>query len=423
MIVNYRAGTWQVLSGQSRNPSPPSAPRTVAAGTEDGQSTVTWAAPLATGGSAITGFTIVATPTNGTGLVVNKTAAAGAVSVVVDELINDIGYTFTVRAANVVGSSSAGTATATPTGTWTKPIKYENCGVPLGVGSDVRTPVTLTVEGTYTGTKTFNTADTTYTNMEFRYANFNIKKGGITFQSCKFIGSPSFNNGFLLDTSGVLVTGSPCKFYDCEIDGNGTQGNPDGTVAGNGYAALISSRLVQSGHQFHRCVFRRAKDLCKLPSNGTNTGNYWWNKCWIGEHIATYSGATITSHSDATQHDGGLGLRNFAMTGCVIDISDRVGGNAAIQSTTAPQFGNCLWHKNWIYTAAIYHMNGAIYTIQGMTNRFINNRFGLGCTTSPYTVGWAPANWTEWAGNVWDATGNTRISGVLTAVTAGQAVT
>lgn len=113
------AGTGAVSNTATATPalSVPTAPRTLAAtGSENGQSTLTWLAPLSNGGAAITDYKVeykLATePTTWTifpdGTSTNLTAT-------VTGLTNFLSYNFRVSAINSVGTSTASnTATATP---------------------------------------------------------------------------------------------------------------------------------------------------------------------------------------------------------------------------------------------------------------------------------------------------------------------
>jgi hypothetical protein len=104
--------------------SPPGAPTGVSATPGDGQADVSWTAPSADGGSAITGYTAASSPGN-------LTCATAGLSCTVTGLTNGTPYTFTVTATNAVGPgpASAPSNSVTPSGPVTVP------GAPTGVSA------------------------------------------------------------------------------------------------------------------------------------------------------------------------------------------------------------------------------------------------------------------------------------------------
>ena len=82
----------------------PTAPRNVIATAGYGTATVSWTAPLANGGTGITGYTVIASP-GGQGC-----TTPGALSCTVMGLTPGTSYTFAVTATNLVGTGPAGTS-------------------------------------------------------------------------------------------------------------------------------------------------------------------------------------------------------------------------------------------------------------------------------------------------------------------------
>jgi hypothetical protein len=84
--------------------SPPSQPLAVSAIAGDSSAQVYWFAPLSTGGSPITNYSVTASSGGGT------CSTTGALTCTVGGLVNGSPYTFTVVAANSVGPGPASTA-------------------------------------------------------------------------------------------------------------------------------------------------------------------------------------------------------------------------------------------------------------------------------------------------------------------------
>lgn len=85
---------------------PPAAPKKVLATTKSGAITVKWTAPT-TGGSAITGYAVACTSTDG-GAALSATAAATAKTVTISGLPSNKTYSCKVTASNAKGTSPAG---------------------------------------------------------------------------------------------------------------------------------------------------------------------------------------------------------------------------------------------------------------------------------------------------------------------------
>jgi len=102
----------------------PGAPTGVSATAGNAQATVTFAAPVSNGGSAITGYTVISSPGG-------FTATGSTSPITVTGLTNGTAYTFTVTATNANGTSPASSASnsATPSAPSTVP------GTPTGISA------------------------------------------------------------------------------------------------------------------------------------------------------------------------------------------------------------------------------------------------------------------------------------------------
>ncbi|MCL6605397.1 MAG: S-layer homology domain-containing protein [Paenibacillus sp.] len=135
-----KAGNLGGLSGESNSASAtpatvPGAPTNVSAVAGNGQAIISFSAPADNGGSAITGYEVIASPGN-----ILMTGSASPI--IITGLTNGTSYTFTVKAINGEGSSaSSGASNAiipiSPTGGSTDPVPVPTTPPQSGTGVDV----------------------------------------------------------------------------------------------------------------------------------------------------------------------------------------------------------------------------------------------------------------------------------------------
>jgi sugar lactone lactonase YvrE len=87
----------------------PNAPTSVSALSGNGQAVVSFTAPVGNGGTAVTSYTVTATPVGGGTAVI---ASGSSSPITVTGLTNGTAYTFTVKATNSVGTGSASSASS-----------------------------------------------------------------------------------------------------------------------------------------------------------------------------------------------------------------------------------------------------------------------------------------------------------------------
>jgi len=112
----------QVSHSFTVNPVAPDAPTIGTAVAGDTQASVAFTAPVNTGGSAITGYTVITSPAD-----VGPVNGASS-PIVVTGLTNGVGYTFTVTAENVAGSGPLSVASNSVTPAATQTITFNNPG-------------------------------------------------------------------------------------------------------------------------------------------------------------------------------------------------------------------------------------------------------------------------------------------------------
>jgi len=167
----------------------PGAPTGVIATAGNTQASVTFSAPVSTGGSSITGYTVISNSSGGT----DSNAGTTALTHTVTGLVNGTPYTFTVTATNLVGTGSASSASSPVTPSTVSAVSTNSTtniasttatlngsiistggsnatqrGFAYGTVSDLSTVTATTTLGSQTGTGDFSsnvtslTSNTTY---------------------------------------------------------------------------------------------------------------------------------------------------------------------------------------------------------------------------------------------------------------------
>jgi hypothetical protein len=251
--------------------APPGAPTGVTATAGNGQATVSWTAPSANGGSPITGYTVTAS--NGA----TASASATARSATVTGLTNGTSYTFTVKAANVIGSSAASAASSavTPAGPPGAPVITAlapgdrqvtvTWAAPSDNGGSAIIGYTITVEpggATYTAAASATSATVTGltdgTGYTFTIAAANAIGAGPPSDAAGPVtpvtvpGAPTAVTATPADTT-ATVSWTPPSAYGNQVIGYTVTASPGGatvTVAGTSTAATVTGLTDGTSYTF-----------------------------------------------------------------------------------------------------------------------------------------------------------------------------
>ena len=162
------------------SPCVPDAPVIGTATPGDAQASISFSAPASNGGSAITGYSVVATP--------GGASVSGPSSpLVVTGLTNGTSYSFTVSASNVAGTGSASSASASVTPKANQSITFSNPGA-----QNFATTPTLTATATSSLTPSFSSSTTGVCTISSGGALAFIAPGTCTVNADQ-AGSASFN--------------------------------------------------------------------------------------------------------------------------------------------------------------------------------------------------------------------------------------
>ncbi len=135
LTANERRQVEEYLSQKWGSVITPSAPTGVGASAGAGSAAVSWTVPAYNGGSAVTGYTATAAPSDGSASSTCTASGASATGCTVTGLVSGLSYTVTVTATNAVGSSlTSGSASVTPSGT-TVPSRPQSLSLTPGNGS------------------------------------------------------------------------------------------------------------------------------------------------------------------------------------------------------------------------------------------------------------------------------------------------
>ncbi len=236
-------------------PTAPGAPTINTATPGNGQVSVAFTAPASDGGSAITGYTVTASPGG-------FTASGAASPLVVTGLANGTAYTFTVTATNATGTSTASAASAAVTPKAAQTITFGNPGTQnfgtaptLTATSSSTLPVSFTSSTTAVCTITSGGA-LTFGSSGVCTINANQAGNGSfeaapqvsqTFSVAAVVpGTPTIGTATAGDTQATVMFTAPVSTGGATITGYTVTANPGGATA-NGASAPITLTGLTNG--------------------------------------------------------------------------------------------------------------------------------------------------------------------------------
>jgi hypothetical protein len=246
--------------------NPPSAPTAVTAAGATGQALVSWTAPSNNGGSAITSYTV--TPYLGSAAQTPVLVAATATSATITGLANGAGYTFTVTAANAVGSGppSVASAAVIPRDT------IFNFQTPVTINSEDAHPIELGVKfnsslgGYVTGVRFYKAASNTGTHTGSLWTTSGKLLAEATFTSETASGWQQVNF-----STPVAITANT-TYVAAYFAPKGDYSETDGGFAAAGLSNPPLSALANATSPNGLYVYSSTP---KFPANTWQAGNYW----------------------------------------------------------------------------------------------------------------------------------------------------
>ena len=184
----------------------PGAPTSPIATAGNASASVTFIAPLSTGGTAITGYTVTSIPAGG----IDANAGSIALIHTITGLTNGTAYTFTVKATNSVGTSVASVASNSVTPKAPVATAFLLTGPSSGNVNSASSNFTVTPNNPYTGTITITPTGTGSAGLSAKVLSFSSSSTAQTFAITPTVSgnitlTPS-NNGTLVNPSNLSYT-------------------------------------------------------------------------------------------------------------------------------------------------------------------------------------------------------------------------